>query len=220
MRTVMLLFLALSFTSCAGTYVPSHGGGKRFFFEQDLIAKTTQKAIDALDFSALAGKKVGLQVMAMGDEGSASVSGGWFGSIFGGGVVGGQALAGAAIGSTPKEYGASAFANARDLEHLKGRVLQKLLSQDVHVVTSAENADGWVYVVVDVFGTMRWKRDFLIYHEEHLSGRVRMSAFYLGDDGTELEFRQLGEGSAMGDFYLGYFLRAIQVTGNPGVTLD
>jgi hypothetical protein len=58
------------------TGLPTHGGGKRFAIEQELVAAATRSAIEKLDLSLLRGKKVCLFVNAMGDSGAGNLLGG------------------------------------------------------------------------------------------------------------------------------------------------
>ncbi|MBP3194602.1 MAG: hypothetical protein J6M05_02910 [Cardiobacteriaceae bacterium] len=64
--------------SACGTITgqPSHGGGKRFAIEQELIASSARKAVKSMDLEALEGKKVALYISAIGDQGSGNFTGG------------------------------------------------------------------------------------------------------------------------------------------------
>jgi hypothetical protein len=79
----MLLKLALplaliTFLTGCGTLtgIPSHGGGKRFAIEQELVAASARGSLKELDLSSLVGRKVALYVTLMGDEGSGVMTGG------------------------------------------------------------------------------------------------------------------------------------------------
>lgn len=76
-----LAFLTLStsllLTGCGTlTGIPSHGGGKRFAVEQELIAASSRAAVKDLDLRALQNRRVALYVSTMGDQGSGTISGG------------------------------------------------------------------------------------------------------------------------------------------------
>jgi hypothetical protein len=58
------------------TGLPSHGGGKRFAIEQQLIAQSARATVKNLDVTALKGKKVVLRVSAIGDQGAGNLTGG------------------------------------------------------------------------------------------------------------------------------------------------
>ena len=72
-----LTLSALLLTGCGTlTGIPSHGGGKRFAVEQELVAASSRAAVKEMDLSALKGRKVALYVSTMGDQGSGSITGG------------------------------------------------------------------------------------------------------------------------------------------------
>lgn len=74
---IALLLSTLILTGCGTiTGLPSHGGGKRFAVEQELVAASSRAAVKNMDLSALQGRKVALFVSAMGDQGSGTLSGG------------------------------------------------------------------------------------------------------------------------------------------------
>ena len=61
-----------------GTFTgfPTHGGGKRFCVEQELIAASARAVAKALDVKPVVGRKCALYVVTMGDEGSGNMVGG------------------------------------------------------------------------------------------------------------------------------------------------
>jgi hypothetical protein len=69
--------IIITLASC-GTFtgIPSHGGGKRFAIEQELVAGTVKKSVNDLDLSSLKGKNVALSIVGMGDQGSGTMNGG------------------------------------------------------------------------------------------------------------------------------------------------
>ncbi|MCL2340438.1 MAG: adhesin [Proteobacteria bacterium] len=79
MRKLLLLFpiVILILSGCGAiTGIPSHGGGKRFATEQELVAAAARAAIAHLDLTPLKGKKVSLFINPMGDTGSGNLAGG------------------------------------------------------------------------------------------------------------------------------------------------
>lgn len=73
------LFISVSgfITGCGSlTGIPSHGGGKRFAIEQELVAASARAAIKELDLIDIQGKKVNLFVNAIGDLGTGNLIGG------------------------------------------------------------------------------------------------------------------------------------------------
>jgi len=74
---LVVLCLSMALIGC-GTFtgIPSHGGGKRFAVEQELVAATARSVIKDIDLSQLKGKKTALFIVSMGDQGSGSTFGG------------------------------------------------------------------------------------------------------------------------------------------------
>jgi len=215
-RALLVLLPALLLpvlAGCQGLAMPHHGGGKRFYPEQQLISGMIRAAVEGLDFSSLRGRTVQLQILAVGDEGGGTLAAsGLLGALVGGGT----ALGGATSASPPSSvYQPHAFANARDLDVLKGRILERLARSGVRLDTAGTGAvDGTVYVIVDSFGTKRWGRDFIVFREDHLSGRVDLDSFYASAEGG---FEALGQGASDGDVEAEYFLGFLM---NDGPTLD
>lgn len=75
---LIFAFMLSAFLSACGTLtgIPSHGGGKRFAVEQELVAASTRAAAKNMDLQALQGRKVALYIATMGDQGAGSLSGG------------------------------------------------------------------------------------------------------------------------------------------------
>ncbi len=77
--SLFLLGVILLLGGCGSlTGIPSHGGGKRFAVEQEMIAATTRATIKKIDLTTLRGKKVNLYVNAIGDTGAGNLIGGRF----------------------------------------------------------------------------------------------------------------------------------------------
>lgn len=75
---LVVLGICLSLVGGCGTFtgIPSHGGGKRFAVEQELIAASARAAAKEVDVTPLVGKRCALYVINMGDEGSGNLMGG------------------------------------------------------------------------------------------------------------------------------------------------
>ena len=60
-KVLVVLCLSMALIGC-GTFtgIPSHGGGKRFAVEQELVAATARSVIKDIDLSQLKGKKTAL----------------------------------------------------------------------------------------------------------------------------------------------------------------
>jgi hypothetical protein len=149
--------------------------------------------------------------MAIGDEGGGVADGGGldlFGSFRGAAAdaSGNTSTAGggSAAYSTDNFYGAFAFANARDIEYVKGIVLEAVFQAGGIVARDDTDLAGDVYVVIDQLGTHNWKHDFVVYSEENLAALLRLRAFYLSKEG---EYTALGAGLKrylyMANFVLG-----------------
>ena len=209
--TASLVVLTLFVCGCTYQGVPNHGGGKRFYYEQETLASATRKALGALNWGVLQGKKVNLFIMAIGDEGGGMSSdpgldlGGFFG-LGGAEAAGDVGVGGAAVTSysTRDVYGAFAFANARDIDYLKGVAMQSIFKNGGMVARDDADLAGDVYLVVDTFGTHRWKRSFIFYDEVNLAALVRLSGYFVDRNGT---FTDLGGNASrykyMANFVLG-----------------
>lgn len=69
--------LALFLNGCGTlTGLPSHGGGKRFAIEQELVAAASRAALKDLDLRPLVNRNIALYISVMGDQGSGTISGG------------------------------------------------------------------------------------------------------------------------------------------------
>nr|VFK42925.1 MAG: hypothetical protein BECKTC1821D_GA0114238_101426 [Candidatus Kentron sp. TC]VFK57279.1 MAG: hypothetical protein BECKTC1821F_GA0114240_101629 [Candidatus Kentron sp. TC] len=77
-QCISTIVLASLFLAGCGTMtgIPSHGGGKRFAVEQELISATARAVAKDLDVSALQGKRVAIYMVGIGDEGSGNLTGG------------------------------------------------------------------------------------------------------------------------------------------------
>ncbi len=75
---VVVLGIGASLLAGCGTFtgIPSHGGGKRFAVEQELIAASARAAAKEVDVTPLIGKRCALYVINMGDEGGGNLIGG------------------------------------------------------------------------------------------------------------------------------------------------
>lgn len=74
----LMLPVSILIVSGCGTMtgIPSHGGGKRYAMEQELVAATARASAKALDVSALRGKRAAVYIVGMGDQGSGNLIGG------------------------------------------------------------------------------------------------------------------------------------------------
>lgn len=78
LKKLSLLAIVSIMLSACGTFtgIPSHGGGKRFAIEQELVSASARAVVKDMDLSALQGRKVALYISTMGDQGAGNISGG------------------------------------------------------------------------------------------------------------------------------------------------
>ncbi|MBW1637014.1 MAG: adhesin, partial [Deltaproteobacteria bacterium] len=76
-RCCIVYCMLLVLSGCGSlTGIPSHGGGKRFAIEQEMVAATTRATIKDIDLSPIRGRNVNLFVNAIGDTGTGNLIGG------------------------------------------------------------------------------------------------------------------------------------------------
>ncbi len=74
---VVVCSLILIASGCATvTGIPSHGGGKRFFIEQELISASVRAASQCLALEHIEGEKCALFLTTVGDQGAGNLVGG------------------------------------------------------------------------------------------------------------------------------------------------
>ena len=178
----------LLLVGCSFRGIPSHGGGKRFYPEQEIIARAARGVVDDIPWRNLQGKKATLWLYSLGDAGGGVSKGGGFdwggavGSFFGRSEQRGQTTVGSRGGiganyQTRAGYASFAFANAEDIQYLKGIVIEGLVKNGIRFVEDPDEAEVDIYAMVDSFGTNRWRFDVMIYATENLSAQVKMHAF-------------------------------------------
>ena len=216
--SVLVLLAGLGTSACSSHGLPSHGGGKRLYIEQDIVATSAMEALDKLNFSAAKGKNVKLVVTAMGDAGGGSGRGGLsgvtaaIGNLFGGsGGAGVTTNDGAvAINQEPFSYSSFSFANANDMEYLKALISEKVRFSGAKIGvrgTAQKPLDGTIHVLVHEYGTNRSSFSVIVYNEEKLRAKTRMSAYYVPfDKNGEGTPELMGEGERTILFKEGYVL--------------
>ena len=204
------------------TGIPSHGGGKRFAIEQELVSAASRKAIKDVDLTTLAGKKVAVFVDMIGDAGSGTMVGGRYQfeaairgsyintpvtrmnyqypvattatvgqSTTAGVTTATQSIAEQALnapvsseqetkGNTSSadlgiayqrpQYNANPVVN-NDSRHF-GAVLENALRLNEITVVAPQNAEVFLYVTVDVYGTVHQRTDYLVANRERLEART------------------------------------------------
>jgi len=231
-RALAAACLAAGLGSCVTQTIPSHGGGKRFFYEQAVVTASVDHALAQLDVSPLEDKGIkqaNVYVIAMGDEGGGIESGGGLLGVFGAngnGFAGSSGEGAAAIGDSGRS-GSHAFANARDIEYLSGRVTQFLESKGIRVAEVEDSeVEHEIYFLVSQFGTFKSSFNLLVYQEVELAGRTSLEAFALtgtksSENSSEVRYIPLGAGECSATYKASYFfgygpLRGAEISIEPG----
>lgn len=211
------LLLLLSLTACQVRGIPAHGGGKRFYREQEVLALATQNALDLVDWRQV-GSSVRVFVFTVGDEGGGVQSGGGLrlSGLMGGGAsksMGpGTGFGGGGVSFSNLEYAPLAVASNRDIEYLRGAVMGALYDAGSTVVTNidAGKAQGDVVILAHVFGTDRWTdRTLFVFRDEHLDAHVRLDAWYVPGSGRPIRLTP-GGASAYSQYIEEYFFGFIR----------
>lgn len=215
--------------SCVSQNIPAHGGGKRLFYEQALISKAVDSAIDQLDLDEVKAdleasdtrNAVEVYVIAMGDEGGGAGSEpSLFGALFSRPAANQPSVA---VGGHSGSSSTHAFSNARDIEYIRGKVLQSLAGSGVPIATEQADTNGKLYLLVSEFGTAKETFQLILYSESKLTARAAMEAFYVtpGPAGSLNEFSSLGKGECTTEYLARYVfgsgpIHGIQIEVRPG----
>lgn len=230
--TLASIVFLLVLTGCSIRGIPTHGGGKRFYEEQVCLSAASKKALEEISWEKTHGKKLNLYVMSIGDAGGGAALGGGFdfkSSLTGywgvkswkAGEGISQAAGSAAQGTATfdrGQYMPYAFANANDLEYLKGLVMESILKAGGTITEADEKPDTDIYVMVDNFGTNKWRWDVLFYATENLSAQVRLHVFAV--DRKTGEFTALGKGERRLTYWENYILIGIGPLNNGQIRYD
>ena len=172
---------ALSMAGCA-TFrpMPTHAGGKRFDEEQRVLTATVYHAAGKMDFSRFKKRKIALEVTSLETSGATQTA------VFPGMVH--------TIPIPVSEYfnvdyrltsklNVKSVITRQDVEYLKG-VLEKRLHFDGYQVTSPEEADIYLVVLVDSLGTNYNRDDYLIVYKDNIEISCELT-FYAVDAHTQ-----------------------------------
>jgi hypothetical protein len=196
-RAIAVIGLMAALSGCTFRGIPSHGGGKRFCEEQNIVSKAVLDTVSQVDLSALRGKRVRMFVLGIGDQGGGAFeAGGWStrGTVSGGaglarGITAGDAAGvaagradGAATYTDRSAYTAFAIANPRDYQYLTGRLGLQLIRNGVALSHGGETIDAEVYFLVDVFGTDRGRFELLLYSNSFLHAQTKITYYALTAD--------------------------------------
>ena len=227
LKISLLTAMTVSLTACGTiTGIPSHGGGKRFAIEQELVSSSARAAVKNMDLSALAGRKVALYVSVIGDQGSGVLTGGRYsidalirgeyqnlprstteynyptydtiattdtsgltGTTTSTSVLNAPSLArntqegansrmglGISGGSAGDYKNETLIQNPQDSVFLSRLIQTVLFLRGIEVVPN-ELADCYLFVNIDVFGTIRSRTEVHIYNNEKLSAETKLEYF-------------------------------------------
>lgn len=190
MRSFAVLFLVstcLSATGCVFRGIPQHGGGKRAYFEQQALAESARSALDGVDWQALAGRTVVVNLYGVDDLGGGEGGGGGM-FLFGGAGFGwadaqpkkgtSESASIALAGSVARDYSAYAFSNKGDYEYLKGLIISKVLMAGGRIAAAKSgDADSELLVLVSNYGTNRYTDSYVVMWTEYLKARTTIEAF-------------------------------------------
>lgn len=184
-RVVVLIALAL--TSCVSQSFPTHGGGKRFYWEQHIVSRSAREAVDQLELGEkLKGVDgvIRVNVIAMADDGggfeaSSESPLGFLGfgrEIF---PAVDSSNTAARVDSKYRPYQVS---TARDMAYLTALVERSLAEANVTVATdltspTADPIVGELFVLVSEFGTAKTTSNWIVYSSRALRARTTVSAY-------------------------------------------
>lgn len=236
LRPFAVLAMLLTVSACGTlTGIPSHGGGKRFAVEQELVASSSRAALKELDLSALQDKRVALYISTMGDQGSGNMAGGRYSLS---GLIRGEYLSNPLVQTNYEypEYTTTAstssgslssqtvststlnapllsstktqgrgdrrsaelvssgqgeyrnetlLTNGRDVSFLSNLIQTLFFLRGIEVVPPDE-ADTDVFVIVDVFGTIRSRTELHILNAETLKALTKLEYFAVDKNTRQL----------------------------------
>jgi hypothetical protein len=184
---LVALSLMLLYCGCSTyRFMPSHGGGKRFDEEQRVVATAARSSVAQMDLKALVGRRVNISMTVISQSGGGTVNMPGFTSIGAGynnkaittapSVTRGEENWSANVNYNPTlNAWPSVFDTNKDTDYLDASVQMKLRQQGTAVGVNDPNTT--LYVVVDVFGTNRSRRDSLLYWEDTLIATCELTYY-------------------------------------------
>ena len=202
-RFLVVSLIPLIFCSCAQFRgIPSHGGGKRFDEEQRVLASSIRQTIADIDLSKLRGKRVQIVVTSMATGGAGTTN--WSGlqdiNIIG------SAIERSIFDKDRNLY----FSGTRYRPYSSYRATEVRTDQDIKYFTSSmemharhqglilskTKADYILYVLVDVLGTNRNRRDNFVYRSDKLKASCEATYYAQEVKTGKLLFKAMQTGSA------------------------
>jgi len=199
----LLAFVILLLGGC-GTYspIPSHGGGKRFAVEQELVSASMRKVISEIPVEKLKNKKVLFETTIVNDEGGGYISGG---RPYLNEIVAAQKSKITNAGEYQSALGINAsrgdslYVKDFNFNNSDGKQFTNLLASflarnNIMLNPIAETdgeADYFLEVIVDVLGSWRSRTDWLLSNKESLKASVSIE-YIITPFGGEGETRLVG----------------------------
>ena len=224
MRSLVLVFMALTLSSC-GTFtpMPSHGGGKRFAMEQVLVSASMRKVISEIPVDQLRNQKIVFETTIVHDDGGGAMSGGRpymaevlnlqkqqiISSVSGDTTDSNQLTLGGFASRGDTLYTKDASFNNSDGKQFINLLVSALTRQNVMLNPIAESEgepDYFLEVIVDVLGTWRSRTDWFVTNSEQLSAitSVEYVITPLKDNGEKRIFGRIGYEAEYTQHFLGW----------------
>lgn len=232
---IFLGLVAMSSGCATVTGIPAHGGGKRFFIEQELISASARASAQCVHLEQISGKRAALFLTTVGDQGAGNLVGGryqWQSAIRGdyvsnpnvatrnsaglpqsvtvtrdgAGAVqqiiestnptifpsasdsqqeGWDARTGAGVGFNGMgDYSTLGFLN--DDASFLGAVIREALVLKGVILSQPDQAEVFIYVTVDAFGTNRNRTEWHLYNEERLQAKTAVHVTVFDNKGKVL----------------------------------
>lgn len=176
---------ALILSGC-GTYspIPSHGGGKRFAVEQELVSAVMRGAIADIPVEKLENKKVLFETTIVNDEGGGYISGGrpYTNEIIStqrtritSGEFQNQSVVGLSAARSDSLYVKDISFNNSDGKQFTNLLASYLARYNIMlnpVIETEGEPDYFLEVIVDVLGSWRSRTDWLLSNRENLKAIV------------------------------------------------
>jgi hypothetical protein len=219
-----ILILSLILSGC-GTYtpLPTHGGGKRFAIEQILVSSVAKQAIDDIPLEILQGKKITLDLSIIPDEGGGYLNGGrpYLPETLSN-IIQNQTTTysddksrikdsqfGFSASRNDSTYVKDLTINNTDSRQFNSLLISKLFRNNISVnpeLESNENVDFSVEIIVDVFGTIRSRTDWLLKNTESLKAVISLEYVITPVSDKVLNKRSIGKVSYEAVYNEKYFV--------------
>lgn len=194
MRLISTLILVALLQACGSfTPIPSHGGGKRFAIEQQLVSAVAKRAISDLPIEDLRGLKGYVNIAVISDEGGGFINGGrlTISEVAGASVNAVRSYLTGESGDTltknksvdlslgatkaPTNYSKDPSFNSSDSRHLINLISSFLLRNNILKDPNPETegpADFIIEITVDTLGTVWRRSDWGVVNSDSLTAVI------------------------------------------------